>query len=142
MDLKSVMTANPACCTTETSVQEVAKMMQQHDCGQIPVLDNMQSRKPIGVVTDRDIALRIVAKGVDAQSATAGDCLSKPCVTVSCDSSLADCCEVMESRQIRRVPVVDADGCICGIVALADVAHCGSEQKSAEVVKKVSIPAK
>ncbi len=142
MDLKSVMTADPACCTADTALQDVAKMMQQHDCGQIPVVDSMQSRKPIGVVTDRDIALRIVAKGVDAQSATAGDCLSKPCVTVSVDSSLADCCEVMESRQIRRVPVVDADGCICGIVALADVAQYGSEHNSAEVVKQLSIPAK
>lgn len=140
MDVKLVMTPNPACCTARTPLHEVAKLMVDHDCGQIPVVESMTSRKPVGVVTDRDIVARVVAVGTDPKTATAADCLSSPCITVSDDSSLADCCTVMESSQIRRVPVVDSQGCICGIVSLADVAQSGNQSKTAEVVKQVSAP--
>ncbi len=135
---RDVMTVNPALCKPETSLDQVAKLMVQHDCGEIPVIDSAQ--QVVGVVTDRDIVVRVVAKGVDAKTATVADCLSSPCVTVREDSSLADCCSIMESNQIRRVPVVDEQGCICGIVSLADVAQSGNQHKTAEIVKEVSAP--
>ena len=138
MDVRSVMTANPACCTADTPLREVARMMVDNDCGQIPVVDAASA--PIGVVTDRDIAVRIVAEGRDATSACAGDCMTTPVTTVSADSSLAECCETMEKEQVRRIPVVDTDGCLCGIVSLADVALSGHDQKTVEVVKQVSEP--
>ena len=138
MDVKSVMTANPACCSADTPLRDVARMMVDNDCGQIPVVD--AANMPIGVVTDRDIAVRIVAAGRDPASCCASDCMTTPVTTVSADSSLADCCERMETSQVRRVPVVAADGSLCGIVSLADVALTGRDQKTAEVVKQVSEP--
>jgi CBS domain-containing protein len=138
MDLNDVMTANPACCTRDTPLQQVAQMMIDNDCGLIPVVD--EQRKPLGVVTDRDIATRAVAGGMDATACIAGDCMTSPVQTVAIDSSLADCCAAMESSQVRRVPVVDAQGRICGIVSQADVALNGRDQKIAEVVKQVSQP--
>jgi len=138
MDVRSVMTANPACCTANTPLRDVARMMIDHDCGQIPVVDDANA--PIGVVTDRDIAVRIVAEGRDASTACACDCMTTPVTTISADSSLADCCQTMETNQVRRVPVVAADGSLCGIVSLADVALSGQDRKTAEVVKQVSEP--
>ena len=138
MSVQTIMTPNPACCTVNTPLQEVAKMMLDNDCGQIPVVAEDGSRRPIGVVTDRDIVVRLVAQGSDPVQAKAGDAMSTPCVTVTCDTSLRECCDVMETSQIRRVPVVDANGDLCGIVALADIALSGQDAKTVEVVKEVS----
>ncbi len=138
MSVQSIMTPNPVCCTKSTPLQEVAKLMLDNDCGQIPVVAGNGSNRPIGVVTDRDIVIRLVAQGTDASKSPAGDAMSTPCVTVSCDTSLRECCDVMESNQIRRVPVVDAQGELCGIVALADIALSGQDAKTVEVVKEVS----
>ena len=139
MDVRSVMTATPAFCTTDTPLRDVSRMMADNDCGLIPVVD--ATNAPIGVVTDRDIAVRIVAQGRDANSARAADCMSTPVTTVTEDSGLTECCEAMETQQVRRVPVVDAGGKLCGIVSLADVAlSSGRDQKIAEVVKHVSEP--
>jgi len=135
MSVQTIMTPNPVCCTTATSLQEVAKLMLDNDCGQIPVVAGNGSNKPIGVV------IRLVAQGTDASKAQAGDAMSTPCVTVSCDTSLRECCDIMESNQIRRVPVVDAQGELCGIVALADIALSGQDSKTVAVVKEVSATA-
>ena len=138
MDVRTVMTTNPACCNADTPLRDVARMMVDNDCGQIPVVD--ATNTPIGVVTDRDIAVRIVAEGRDPTSACAADCMTTPVTTVSEGSSLAACCDAMETSQVRRVPVVDANGSLCGIVSLADVALSGRDQETAEVVKQVSEP--
>jgi CBS domain-containing protein len=141
MSVQSIMTPNPVCCTTTTPLQEVAKLMLDNDCGQIPVVAGNGSNKPIGVVTDRDIVIRLVAQGSDMAQAKAGDAMSTPCVTVSCETSLRECCDLMESNQIRRVPVVDADGELCGIVALADIALSGQDARTVVVVMEVSTTA-
>jgi CBS domain-containing protein len=138
MELNTVMTANPACCGRDTPLQQVAQMMVDNDCGMIPVVD--QQGMPLGVVTDRDIATRAVARGADMGSCCAGDYMSAPVRTVAMDSSLADCCAAMESAQLRRMPVVDAQGRVVGVVAQADVALNGSASDTAEVVKEVSRP--
>ena len=140
MDVRSVMTPDPACCTPQTKLADVAKMMLDNDCGEIPVVADKEARKPVGVVTDRDIVIRTLARGADPTQKTAGDCMSSPAVTVDPDMSLVECCDVMEREQIRRVPVVDADGRLCGIVALADVAMNAGRRTTAEVVKEVSEP--
>lgn len=138
MDVTSVMTATPAFCSSDTPLRDVARMMAENDCGLIPVVD--ASNAPIGVVTDRDIAVRIVAQGIDAKTARAADCMTTPVTTIPEGSTLSECCDVMETKQVRRVPVVDAAGGLCGIVSLADVALAGRDQKIAEVVKHVSEP--
>jgi CBS domain-containing protein len=138
MQVKDIMTTDPACCTPDTALQRVAEMMVENDCGEIPVVDNIASMRPVGVITDRDITCRTVAKGLNPLVMTAGDCMTTPCVTVTPDMSLDECCRRMEENQIRRVPVVDAGGACCGIVALADVARHAGKRDTAEVVKGVS----
>jgi CBS domain-containing protein len=138
MELNTVMTANPACCGRETSLQQVAKMMAENDCGMIPVVD--QQGMPVGAITDRDIAVRAVAKGGDMDSCCAGDYMSSPVRTVSQDSTLADCCAAMESAQLRRMPVVDAQGRLVGVVAQADIALNSNPSTTAEVVQEISRP--
>jgi CBS domain-containing protein len=138
MNVKSVMTANPACCTPQTTLRVVAHLMKDRDCGQIPVVDALDTRKPVGTVTDRDIAIRIVAAGRNPAEATAADCMSSPCVTIEADASLRECCELMEAHMLRRMLVVDDDGKLCGIVSLADVAHSGHDATTVDVLKVVS----
>jgi CBS domain-containing protein len=140
MQVKEVMTSDPACCTTDTPLPEVARMMVDNDCGEIPVIDNNSSKVPIGVVTDRDIVCRTVANGLNPVELTAADCMSKPIVTVTADMSIEDCSRLMEEKLIRRIPVVDDRGSIRGIVALADIALHTKKTVAAEVVKEVSEP--
>src|SRR6478735_1784783 len=122
-NVTSVMTANPACCTAETPLRDVARMMIDNDCGEIPVVD--AQGVPVGVVTDRDITVRIVAEGRDTMNATASDAMSAPVQTVREDSSLKDATKLMEAAKIRRIPVVDAKGKLTGIVSVADLALAG-----------------
>lgn len=138
MELNTVMTANPACCGRETSLKEVARLMADNDCGMIPVVD--KQGMPLGTITDRDIAVRAVAKGGDMNSCCAGDYMSEPVRTVSQDSTLADCCAAMESAQLRRMPVVDSQGRVVGVVAQADIALNSSPSTTAEVVQEISRP--
>jgi CBS domain-containing protein len=140
MQVKEIMTADPACCTSGTTLREVAQMMIDHDCGEIPVVENTDNSLPIGVITDRDIVCRTVAKGLNPLDLTAGDCMTTPCVTVTPEMSVEECCRILEENKIRRVPVVDAGGCCCGIVALADIALHAKKKETAEVVQEVSEP--
>src|SRR2546430_15374238 len=136
MQVKDVMTADPVCCISETGLQEVAQMMIDHDCGEVPVVENKETRLPIGVITDRDIVCRTVARGLNPLDLTVADCISKPCVTVTSDMSLEECSRVMEENKIRRVPVVDAAGCCCGILALAEIALHARRNVAAQAVKE------
>lgn len=138
MKVKEIMSKDPACCTRETSLQDVARLMIEHDCGEIPVVDNVESKRPVGVVTDRDITIRTVALGKNPLELRARDCMSSPAVTVTPETSLDECCEVMEENQLRRVPVVDQAGCCCGIVSQADIAQHASKGEAGEVVREVS----
>ena len=140
MQVKDIMTPDPACCTPDTTLQRAAEMMVEHDCGEIPVVGDAAGMKPVGVITDRDIVCRTVAKGLDPLAMTAGECMTTPCVTVRPDTPLEECCRVLEEKQIRRVPVVDEDGSCCGIVALADIAKHAKKRETAEVVREVSEP--
>src|SRR5437867_903418 len=90
--IKDVMTPSPACCVSATPLQEVAMLVVERDCGAIPVVDDRDKGRPVGIVTDRDIASRMVAAGRDALQLTAGDCMSTPCVTAGLDLTLEDCC--------------------------------------------------
>lgn len=139
-DVSTVMTANPAACRDTTPLRDVAQMMIDNDCGQIPVVD--AASKPVGVVTDRDITVRIVATGRECATATAADAMSTPCKSVGSDTSLHDCTCLMEAEKIRRVLVVDADGKLAGIVSIADIALAGKKDATAEVVKEISEPGK
>jgi CBS domain-containing protein len=138
MQVKEIMTKNPACCVPSTSLQEVAQLMIDYDCGCIPVVENQDTRVPFGVVTDRDICCRVVAKGLNPLDLTASDAMTANVVTVMPEMLLEDCCNLMEDRQIRRVLVIDASGACCGVIAQADIAANASDRTTAEVVQEVS----
>ncbi len=138
MNVKEVMTADPACCTSDMSLQEVAKLMVDNDCGCIPVVDDKNSKKPVGMITDRDITVRTVAEGKNPLELTVSDAMTANAITVTPLTSLEDCCNVMESNQVRRVAVIDEKGSCCGIIAQADIAVNADQRKTAEVVQEVS----
>ncbi len=110
--------------------------MCANDCGAIPVLDSQ--KRPLGIVTDRDITCRAVAQGKEALRMEAREIMSKPLVTVSPDANIDECCHVLEDHQLRRVLVVDGGGACCGIVAQADIARHAPKSETAEVVREVS----
>ncbi len=138
MTIDEIMTVEPECCTADTRLDEVARRMMESDCGEIPVCDD--GHVPIGVVTDRDIVCRVVAAGRDPREVTAGECMSTPVVTVTPETSIDECARLMEMHQVRRLPVVDADGECCGIVAQADLARNGLRETTIGVVERVSEP--
>jgi CBS domain-containing protein len=133
---RDVMTTDPACCTPQTTLDQVARMMVQNNCGEIPIVD--VNDQPVGVVTDRDIVCRVVADGKNPMAHTAESCMSQPVVTVRADDTLAEVVATMEKHQIRRVPVVDERGCCAGIISQADVAWAEPLPEVGELVREVS----
>jgi CBS domain-containing protein len=140
MRVIDIMTPDPACCTPETMLPAVAGLMVHNDCGEIPVVDDLETRKLVGVVTDRDIVCRGIAAGRNPMHTQVAAVMSSPVVSIDEEADLEECCEKMEQYQIRRIPVVDATGRVCGIVALADIASLAGMEETAEIVKEVSQP--
>jgi CBS domain-containing protein len=135
---RDVMTTDPACCSSDTTLDQLARIMVQNDCGEIPIVDT--SNRPIGVVTDRDIVCRSVAEGKNPTAHTAESVMTRSVVTVRSDTPLDDVIATMERHQIRRVPVVDDGGCCAGIIAQADIVTETPTRKSAELLREVSRP--
>lgn len=139
MKVSEIMTSKLSFCTSDTSLQEVAKMMKAEDCGAIPVVDNSSACSPKGIITDRDIVIRSLADGKNPMDLKAGDCMSEKVVTVDCNADVKECYDLMSEHQLRRI-IVTKEGKVAGIVAQADVAVKGSESEAAKVVEKVSTP--
>lgn len=138
MNVREIMTINPVCATQDTSLEEVARMMVENDCGQIPVVEDTRSRRTIGVVTDRDIVCRVVARGENPARVAVREAMSVPAITVRPDMSVEDCCTILEEKQLRRAPVEDEHGRCCGIVSIADIAQTSPEKLTGEVVRSLS----
>ena len=139
MKVKEIMTRNPAVCTPETSLEEVARTMVGRDCGATPVVRSAGGSLT-GIITDRDMVVRAVAGGKNPLTLTAASCMTSPAISIGEDANVEDCTDLMESKQIRRVPVVDASGALVGIVAQADIARHGSRKDTGELVRDVSAP--
>lgn len=137
MNVFEVMTRAPACAGPDTPLEEVARLMVDHNCGCIPVLD--EDSAPIGVITDRDIVCRTIAHGMDPLGMVVRDAMTADCVTVREDTSIEDCCDVLETNQIRRAVVVDDRNHVVGIVAQADLAR-RDEGLAGELVAAISEP--
>ena len=133
---RDIMTTEPSCCTSAATLDQVARLMVQNDCGEIPVVD--VGEHLVGVITDRDIVCRVVAEGKNPMAHTAEQYMSQPVVSVTVDTPIDEIMRTMESHQIRRLPVVDAEGCCVGIIAQADLAWTGKERDVAELVREVS----
>ena len=138
MQVKEIMTPDPACCSAQDTLQKAAQLMVECDCGEIPVVDDTASKKIVGVITDRDITCRAVARGMNPLEMKISDIMSTPVTTVNAEDSLEDACYLMEQNQIRRIPVVDASGACIGIVSLADIAQKAPRADSGEVLHDVS----
>jgi CBS domain-containing protein len=140
MTVNELMTLEPVCCTPQTSLREVARLMSSHDCGEIPVVETRENRLLVGVVTDRDIVLRAVADGRNPADTPIETCMTTRVITIKPDATLDECRRLMEEHQIRRLPVVDGAGVCCGIVSQADVAQRASTGDTGELVREVSKP--
>ena len=134
-----VMTKSPVCCLPNAMAADVAELMNSGNIGSIPVIENEQTKKIIGIVTDRDLTLKIVAKGLDAKSTKVEAVMTRKVVTCRADDDLQKALDAMAEHQLRRIPVVDVDHKIVGIIAQADVAtRFDQPEKTAEMVKEIS----
>jgi CBS domain-containing protein len=136
---EEVMTRGPVCCLPTTLVVEAAKIMKRENIGPIPVIQDEQTRTLVGIVTDRDLALKIVAEGRDAKSTKVEAVMTRKVVTCRAEDDVQKALDAMAEHQLRRIPVVDEEGKILGIIAQADVAtRVNQPDKTAKVVKGIS----
>lgn len=135
-----VMTNNPVCCLPNDSVAKAAGLMKSQDIGSIPVIENEQTQKLVGIVTDRDLALKVVAEGRDPKTTKVEAVMTHNVVTCRADDDLQKALDAMAEHQLRRIPVVNNDNKIVGIIAQADVAtRVDQPEKTAEMVKEISL---
>jgi CBS domain-containing protein len=133
--IREVMTSDPRSVEPATSVGEAARMLRTEDVGSLPIIER---GRIAGMLTDRDIVLRVVAEGRDAESTRVADVASRELVTIDPDQSLEEAARMMSSHQLRRLPVVDEEGRLVGIVAQADLAREASAAETGAVVGKIS----
>ena len=138
MKARDIMTQNPRVVTPETPVQEAARLMKNEDTGVLPVVDSEGSRRLVGMITDRDIAIRVVADGMT--SAQVRDAMSANPKTCRPDDSVKDVLQIMSDAQIRRIPIVDDGGTVVGIVSQADVVLEANGTKVEKTIEKISQP--
>jgi CBS domain-containing protein len=140
MKVQDIMTGEPRSLTPESTAREAAQLMKEMDAGVVPIVESASSRKLVGVVTDRDLAIRLVAEGRDA---------SCPISEVMSAGSLATCgptddvdrvMETMSREQVRRIPIVDERGSLVGIVAQADIVRKADDKKAERTVEDISEP--
>jgi CBS domain-containing protein len=132
--IKEVMTRDVRACEPNATVAGAAKVMAQEDVGPVPIVED---GRLIGIVTDRDIVVRVVAEGRDPNATTVSEIASTELVTVSPDDDLDEALKLLAERQIRRLPVVEGDRLV-GIVAQADIARLGKDKTTGEVVEEIS----
>ena len=134
--VRDVMTADPVCVSERDTVREVARIMAREDTGVVPVVDG---KKVIGMITDRDIVVRLVAEGKDPANAHVNEAMTKNVRAVKEDDTVSDVLNVMSSTQVRRVPVVNDRNEIVGIVSMKDLAETGNQDgKIGQAVEQIS----
>ena len=133
--IRDVMTSSPRSVESSTPIAEVARLMKTEDVGAIPITDG---ERLVGIVTDRDITVVVVAGGKDPQSTTAGEIASQDLVTVDPQQDLDEALRLMAQHQVRRIPVVEEDGKLVGMLAQKDVAEHGDARRTGEVVEEIS----
>lgn len=146
---KDIMTENPTCCTPEQGIRDAARIMKEVDCGCVPVVEGNGRVRLVGVITDRDICLRAVEPGRDIETTTVGECMSRDPACCGPDADLAEVERLMQERQVRRIPIIDGDGNIMGMVSQADLAVHGwkerqevDERELSETLERISEPAR
>ena len=135
MKVKEMMHKGVEWVSPDTSITEIAKKMQQFDIGAIPVGEN---DRLVGMVTDRDLAVRGLAKGKDVSGLTAKDVMTKGIIWCRDSDNIAEAAHLMETKHIRRLPVIDERKRMVGMVSLGDISHAASQRTTAEAIKAVS----
>jgi CBS domain-containing protein len=135
--VREVMTTRPRSVTPQTPLSEVAKLMEADDVGAIPVVEG---DRLVGIVTDRDIVVRAIAKEKDPRGMPAGEVSSRELVTVDPDDDLSDALKLMAQYQVRRLAVIEEDDRLVGVVSQADVAVHAKEKDAGEVLEEISRP--
>jgi len=134
-----VMTDNPVYALPDDTVAKVAQLMKKEDIGPVPVVDDERNKRLVGIVTDRDLALKVVAEGHDPQTTKVEEVMTRKLITCRPDDDVESAMKAMAQYQLRRIPVVDNDDRLVGIISQADVATRVDEpEKTAEVVKEIS----
>jgi CBS domain-containing protein len=134
-----VMTKKPVCCLPDDLAIEAAELMKSKHVGSIPIIEDQQTRKLVGIVTDRDLTIRIVAEGLDAKSTKVESIMTRNVVTCGAEDDLQKAVDAMSKHQLRRIPVVDDDNKVLGIIAQADVAtHFDHPKRTAAMMKEIS----
>ena len=135
--IREAMTSNPCSIDATQTVAYAARMLRDEDVGVAPIVEG---EKLVGVLTDRDIAIRVVAEGRDPQSTTVREVVSSDLVTIDPQQNLDEALRLMAKHQVRRLPVVEEDGRLVGIVSQADVARESDDKRTGELVEEISQP--
>ena len=134
-----VMTKQPCCCLPKDTVDLAAQSMKRHNVGSLPVVDSEETKTLVGIVTDRDLTLKVVAEGLNPLQTRIEDVMSHNLVTCAPEDDLRRAMDVMSQSQIRRIPVLDGKGRLVGIIAQADIATRLEKPKAAgKVVEQIS----
>ena len=138
---RDLMSKDPACCVATDNAARAAQVMKQFDIGVLPVVENQSDKRLLGMVTDRDLAMKILAENQDPGRVSVGNIMSTDVVSCSPDDNCEQALELMEQRQIRRIPAVDRSGRVVGIISQADIAlRIHDAAKTAELVTEISRP--
>ena len=140
MRVREAMTSDPVCCLATDSAQHVAGILRKLNVGSMPVVTDHESRKLIGIITDRDLCCSVVADGLNPQSTSIEKSFSMNPVACREGEDLDHCERLMQERQVRRIPIVDGDGRVIGIVSLADLALRDRPERVGKTVAEVSKP--
>ncbi len=134
-----VMTRNPVSARPDDSVASVARLMKENDIGPVPIVNDDNSKRLVGIVTDRDLAIKVVAAGRDPQTTPVSEVMTTNVITCRDDDDIETALDAMSTQQLRRIPVVDDGNMLLGIIAQADIAtRMDSPEKTGEVVKDIS----
>jgi CBS domain-containing protein len=142
MKIKHVMTKDPTCCVPSDTAQRAASLMRDEQAGVVPVIENEQSQKIVGVLTDRDLCMNVVAEGRDPGTTRVEDCMTSTVVSCSSQDAVEKATELMRENQIRRIPVVDEQRRLVGIISMADIVGRANVKttETHETLKSVSAP--
>lgn len=141
MNVQEIMTRDPACATPGMTVRDAAQLMKREDTGVLPVVQEAGSKRLIGVVTDRDIAIRVVGEGRDGETRISDIMSADRLATASPNDSVDRVMEAMGQEQVRRIPIVDERGDLVGIVSQADVVlRARDNHKAEQTIEEISAP--
>jgi CBS domain-containing protein len=139
---RDIMTKDPVFCQASDTATIAAKLMKRNDIGALPVIGNLRGKKLVGIVTDRDLAMKVVAEARDPHTITVDQIMSRSVVTCSPDDPYEKALDLMERHQVKRIPAVDNSGRVVGMISEADVAlRVRDEKKTAEVLMSICQPA-